>query len=999
MTAFFDVRPGEGRVVAVALAFAFLCVGAQTFAFISSDTLFVSAFDLGALSRFYLVSAVLRVVVSLAYGALSVRFDGPRFDAGFLGVTALSMLASFPAARSGAPVALYAACVALVLLPSILPLMAIGTALDCFHARQARRILPLVAAAATLGAIVMGGAAKLVSHALGTPSLILLATLVTVIAIPLPAVIAARAEALAGTSGTAERSAAPPSALSSIVGGFTDMRSVEVVRIFALNAVLASAMTVLVDYAFKSALKARYDRDEMAGFLGLFNLLTEAAVLFTQLALTTRIVGWLGVRRALTARPALLVPLAGLLALAPGTVASTSIKLVEMLMRLSVGGTVADLLLAPTPALVRSRAKMLAKAVALPSGALLAGGLLSSFGAAGPGPRTLAAIIGATALLSVAALSRAGRAYTEALAKAIRGREAKLEISPESADAFRREVGRTLREAITRADDARLEATLRAGADLLSLDDLALLGHRTDAVGKAATRAAIGAARAGDGARLSSAFAPTDDDELERMLLARCRALGADVDRDRLARAMRRGEEAPNDEERTRLYEEAARGLVKLDRDPTLRALEAAARGEDSLLRASALVVLGDFAPAESLGLFSAALESPDRSVYFGGARGAVLGDAEGIVPRLVAELSHGAHARAAARALALTGKHAIADLLGVLSRAGDASSFSAATVVRVARVLARLGPEACEAALGRIADLGFRAGSALAHALASAPESSARRVDPRVVAAAMDHTVRRAEALTRAHGAMGHGLAHAEIALRVGEVAHRMLDLAAVLGDRKLVARARAGLVGDARTRGNALELLENILPRPLASRTVALLEWTGEVREASGEVEDGVLDEWLSLCHAFDSGKLGAADPMLPILDKLTLLRESSLFAGLAGEELYPVAEIAERVTYGVGESVVKEGDPGDAVFVVLEGTLRVSREGRELREINRGATFGEMALLDGAPRSATIDTVTSAALLRIPREEFEGLLDESPELAKGVIRTLLAHLRGIG
>ena len=133
-----------------------------------------------------------------------------------------------------------------------------------------------------------------------------------------------------------------------------------------------------------------------------------------------------------------------------------------------------------------------------------------------------------------------------------------------------------------------------------------------------------------------------------------------------------------------------------------------------------------------------------------------------------------------------------------------------------------------------------------------------------------------------------------------------------------------------------------------------------------------------------------------MRAVLDRLMILRESSLFTGLSGEELYPVGEIAQITMFSPGNTVVREGDPGDALFVVARGTLRVVRDGKAVGELGRGGTFGEMALLDGAPRAATVEAVTDAELLRVPRGEFEALLDESPELARGVIRTLLGHIR---
>jgi CRP-like cAMP-binding protein len=134
-----------------------------------------------------------------------------------------------------------------------------------------------------------------------------------------------------------------------------------------------------------------------------------------------------------------------------------------------------------------------------------------------------------------------------------------------------------------------------------------------------------------------------------------------------------------------------------------------------------------------------------------------------------------------------------------------------------------------------------------------------------------------------------------------------------------------------------------------------------------------------------------------MLGVLEKVLVLRDSSLFTGLSGEELYPVAEIAQAALFSPGDFVVRQGDPGDALFVVASGTFQIEKDETKLRELGVGATFGELALLDGAPRAASVVAVTDGQLLRIPRAEFEALLDESPELARGVIRTLVGHLRG--
>jgi hypothetical protein len=359
---------------------------------------------------------------------------------------------------------------------------------------------------------------------------------------------------------------------------------------------------------------------------------------------------------------------------------------------------------------------------------------------------------------------------------------------------------------------------------------------------------------------------------------------------------------------------------------------------------------------------------------------------------------------RATVRALALAGPAAVGALLSALPttlgegafRTAMAGSKQVSGTIRAARVLARLGPEACGRALERFAELGYRARAALARALATVPEETSRAIDPARVHAAMDHTLAYSETLTRAYPGTRPGLLRAELRHRIGEAAHRLLDLASVLGNRELIARARSALPRDARDRSNALELLENVLPKGFAGRTVKLLEFPGDTPAGDGR-QKPVFDGWLEKCRSFDEKKLGPEDPMTMVLEKLVILREAPLFAGLSGEELYPVGEIAQRVEHAAGDVVVRQGDPGDALFVVASGTLRIVKDGRALREIARGAVFGEVALLDGAPRAATVEAVTDAQVLRVPRSEFDALLDESPEIARAVIRMLLGYLRG--
>src|SRR5687768_13806467 len=115
----------------------------------ASDALLVSAFSLGAVSRFYILSSILRVASAFAYATLTRSRGGPDADRAVLLAATATMAASSLAAESGSEAAIYAACAAAQIVPPLLPLVAFNAAMACFHARQAKRLLPLVAAAAT----------------------------------------------------------------------------------------------------------------------------------------------------------------------------------------------------------------------------------------------------------------------------------------------------------------------------------------------------------------------------------------------------------------------------------------------------------------------------------------------------------------------------------------------------------------------------------------------------------------------------------------------------------------------------------------------------------------------------------------------------------------------------------------------------------------------------------------------------------------------------------
>jgi len=135
------------------------------------------------------------------------------------------------------------------------------------------------------------------------------------------------------------------------------------------------------------------------------------------------------------------------------------------------------------------------------------------------------------------------------------------------------------------------------------------------------------------------------------------------------------------------------------------------------------------------------------------------------------------------------------------------------------------------------------------------------------------------------------------------------------------------------------------------------------------------------------------------------LNLLRHAAIFQDLDDGELARVAEVCGEQKFAVGEFVFKEGEPGNRLFIVSEGEVRISRtipgSGEEaLAVLKPGSCFGEMAVFDRSERSTDAIANTSCTLLTISRSDFELVLDFNRDIAYkvlwSVVRLLSTRLR---
>jgi len=128
-----------------------------------------------------------------------------------------------------------------------------------------------------------------------------------------------------------------------------------------------------------------------------------------------------------------------------------------------------------------------------------------------------------------------------------------------------------------------------------------------------------------------------------------------------------------------------------------------------------------------------------------------------------------------------------------------------------------------------------------------------------------------------------------------------------------------------------------------------------------------------------------------------KLDRLAGIPLFAGAQRRQLERIARLCTEVTVPPGRVLCRQGESGREFFVIEEGTVTVSNSDRQLATLGPGDFFGELALLDGKTRNATVTADSKVRLLVLTRQEFAAVLDDDPAVAVQMLPAIGARLRG--
>lgn len=135
-----------------------------------------------------------------------------------------------------------------------------------------------------------------------------------------------------------------------------------------------------------------------------------------------------------------------------------------------------------------------------------------------------------------------------------------------------------------------------------------------------------------------------------------------------------------------------------------------------------------------------------------------------------------------------------------------------------------------------------------------------------------------------------------------------------------------------------------------------------------------------------------------MFTTIEKVIFLQNVDVFSHVPTEQLGYVAAIAEEVSFLRNDTIYEVEQPSDALYLVLEGKVKLHRDDQEITSAGPKEAFGTWSLFDDQPRVATATAIEDSRLLRIDREEFHELLSDHTEITQAVLKNLAGRMRGL-
>jgi HEAT repeat protein/ATP/ADP translocase len=973
------IRPGEGRVVGLLAALFATVEAGRGVGEVANITLFLNRVGAEFLPYLYVALGAVSLVVALGYGVGLGKLPRRPFLVALLLAFAAVLVLLRLTLTSGAPLAYGVLGVAINVVNTILLTLVWTIGATALDARQAKRLFPVCTSAAIAGGFVGTLASGPLTAVFGPENLVLLVAALLVLA-------AAIASRIGTRSRRSERPATGAAARTSIVAqlraGFDDVRRSPLLRLVAIAYVLFSVLLFSVQFPYQTALETAFDGDDagLATFVGIVQAAVTAASFVVSIAIANRVYTRFGVAAA-----ALTLPIVYVLGFGTWLVQFTFATAVafafsQQVVQRSLSNAAWSAMYTVVPSERRPQVLAFMDGVPGQLGVSLSGVLLLVVGAVVATSLTPVFVLGlATAIVCTWVVLRIRGRYGDALVQTLRAglSEQVLEGGPGLAA-----IGRG------GAVAAELSSALADPSPAVRIMAADLLGRLGDAASTGVIEPLLtdpdGGVRAAAVRSLASLAPGSAGDLAARLGADRNAAVRAEL----VAALATAGDEPRSTELLTGLLESA---------DPGDRAvgLHAAARVGTATVAELAMTALRD--------------ASPQVRAAAADALGAAL-HAEGIdepvaLDLLVAAIDDDALTVRRAAASALAGHDlAIDALVGVLT-AGSERAQEAAL-----RGLAGSGDDAIEPIRAWARERVARMTRLRVHqaALGESDEASLE-----FLRGLIERRGRRTEMqLLTAVAALGAreatGLLRRCLRAPDPDIRAQAIEAIDALGDRELGREVVRLLDIDLRpTRQATEEALRSLADDPdpwiraLAMRAQAdrMAKSYGELRERAAADPDPIVRSTAATMPLVGGNPVTETARTLGELERMVVLRRVPLFSELDPEDLQRIAASAAERLYPAGEALVREGELGDELIVIVEGSVRIfRREGdgdRFVRTYEAGDHIGELAVLRDRPRSATVIAEADVRGLVIDGEALRAILQERPEAAMAMLATLAERI----
>jgi HEAT repeat protein len=931
----FQIQRGEGRIVGVVVGCMFLTIAGFTIGESGTSALFFDRVGPDALPAMYIAQGGVGLVAMLVVSGSLGRFDRRRAYV-WMPLLLVGVVAIERALVSADPTwiypVLYLTMTVATLVQSVYLWGVAGLVTDT---RRAKRLFPIFSAGNILGAVVGGLATKSLASAFGAENLLVVWGLSLLGSAGLCAVIVGVRRGDTRPRARSRRA----SAIGEVIRGFRFVRRSPLLVWMSIGSVLFSVLFFSLYLPFAQAATDRFaDPDALAGFLGVFWASVTAAAFLVSVLLTNRLLGWIGASATLIVLPVLYGGAFATLFVTSTFATLVAVRFGVNLWLQGVSSPAWETLTNVTPEDRRDQVRAFLNGGPAQFGTAIAG-VIAIVGQDILTTPQLSMIGFAAAVVMIFVMVMMRRSYAPALVDAIRaGRPSLFDAPVRNAPFEVRGDAQAVGLATSALEDPDPRVRRLAAHLVATLDD------------ERATDALVRASGDVDASVRSTAVAALGQrgraDVVERAL--------ADEDRGVRLAAVERIEPARTphalleDEDAAVAATAAANLLITGDDDARSR-IEQLLASDDPIIRATVFRSLAH-APSGAIGSLAAPRIRPD----------------EPIAVRVAA--------------------------LEALRRADRSIAVPAALTS-----LEDGDPDVVDAAVATIdavSDHGRRA-----HETAEI----ARIVEAHAAAAVGDAS------LARGVGTDDEARALLSDALRSRARRNALVALSAATittPDRQGMHVALEVLrSGDRAQLANALEAVEVAVG---ASRARSLLGlW--EATEASSAEDPTAVDTAAAHADPFvracaelvrerdrrgDEPVTRSIASLTP-MERVLVLRRIELFSALEPRELERVAAIAEERSFADGDVIGAEGELGDELHIVIDGTVRVVRGGSKIADRADGDVIGEMSLITREPRIASLVADGDVRTVRIGHREFEAIVRERPEIALAVMRLLAQRL----